>query len=200
MSVDIWYYTLSTIAQTLASLLGLAAVFCVLRLQSLSKNIQDFKGRAINILRIRSLCMPEFKNNSPTFKDETNKILEELREFNLNYKVKYRAVSGMDEMINEMAAKKYFQIAPDDHDIYFIKDTFDNLDSFIDQRNEAMKFVRAPGLLAAVSIGLSITLLGLSDQISDQCLLFSIVILAILSLGWLIRNSWKILNAIRRLE
>ncbi len=53
MGPNTWYYTLSTISQTLAAILALAAVFAVLRLESLRKNIDDYKGRALKILNAK---------------------------------------------------------------------------------------------------------------------------------------------------
>jgi hypothetical protein len=44
-----WYYTLSTIAQTLATILGLAVVFSTIRLQSIIEKINNYKDKAYYI-------------------------------------------------------------------------------------------------------------------------------------------------------
>jgi hypothetical protein len=48
-----WYYTLSTIAQTLAAVFGLAAVFITLGLESLNKNLAEYKKVAHRIIQIQ---------------------------------------------------------------------------------------------------------------------------------------------------
>lgn len=53
MESNTWYYTLSTISQTLAAILALAAVFAILRLESLKKNIDNYKRRALMLLNVK---------------------------------------------------------------------------------------------------------------------------------------------------
>ena len=57
-----WYYTLSTASQTLAALLGVSAVFVVLRLEGISRNINKYKLQASDILKTIDRYVDPSKN------------------------------------------------------------------------------------------------------------------------------------------
>ena len=64
-----WYYTLSTISQTLAAILGLGAVFIVLRMQGLNKNIAEYRAMALNIIRSRKENIRNYEMPSDEIED-----------------------------------------------------------------------------------------------------------------------------------
>lgn len=197
MGPNTWYYTLSTISQTLAAVLALAAVFAVLRLESLRKNIDDYKGRALKILGAKEKHLNSGKKSWDTMKT----ILEDLREFNQNYKTKYNNNSGVKKEMDKLSDsyENLVQVS----DVDFVADTLKNLDSFVSQRDDVVRLVKWPGIITSLAIALSIILLSLSDWAISHSLLLLLSFVAVLALFGLwsvIRACWKILLAIKILE
>ena len=191
MEVNTWYYTLSTISQTLAAVLGLAVIFTVLRLESLTRNTNDYKGRAIKLLRVKESHLDSERKSWDTIES----ILKELREFAQNYEEKYRRNAGVNEEVNRLAVS--YENLERMGDVAFVKDTLKNLESFISQRDGLVRLVKLPGIATLVTIATSILLLSLSDWVSSNLSMILLVILALLSLWSVARASWKILVAIK---
>ena len=187
-----WYYTLSTISQTLAAILGLAAVFVVLRLQSLIKNIADYRDRALKILKVKARHIRGYDVS-----DKIDHIYNDIKEFSLNYMHNYRNNGGILNDIRNLASG-YDRVLYDDLD--FVINTFENLDSFLDQKRGVIKLVKWPGILMALSIAYAIILLSLSDYLNSVYVLWFAVAFALFSFWSALRASWKILDAIKRLE
>ena len=190
-----WYYTLSTISQTLAAILGLGAVFVVLRLQGLNKNIADYRAMALNILRSKKENIRDYKMPS----DEIVDILKELRNFKENYRDdNLRGNAGVLQAMN-IWAQTY-----SDHgyrnDMDFMNDVVDRLNFFTSQRDDVLKMIKWPGIFMFISIALAIISLGFSDCLSYRLILWFIVFFSAFSFWSIIRASWKILDAIKRLE
>ena len=57
--MNYWFYTLSTISQTLAALVALGATFVIFSLDKLNKNILDYRQRLIYILKESDRNTPE---------------------------------------------------------------------------------------------------------------------------------------------
>ena len=190
-----WYYTLSTIAQTLAAILALAAVFVVLRLESLNKNINDYRGRALKILRAKEKHLSSEKKSWDTIKI----ILEELREFKQNYLTKYGMNSGISHDIAGLS-NSYENLAQV-NDMEFVEDALKNLNSFVSQRDDVVKLVKWPGIIISLAIAASILLLSLTDlAIVNTRTLLIMAAFALFGIWSIIRACWKILDAIKRLE
>lgn len=190
-----WYYTLSTISQTLAAILGVIAVFVVLRLDGLTKNITDYRYRALRILRVKTRYIKEYR----PAENETDKILLDLREFNENYRNKYR---NEQNILMAMLDLSHNYDLGQLNDISFVDNTYTNLNNFIDQRDEVVRYVKLPGILGVLTIGISLTLLTLADAIPTWAklyLLIAVLLSALWSVGRAFYNSWNIIRAIRRL-
>lgn len=195
MNPNTWYYTLSTISQTMAALFGLGAVFTTLRLEGISKNITDYKGRAVNILKIRDTHtgIPVIPNN-----DETKVILNKLKEFEKDYNSKYSQNFGiktdLDILSNNLEPYKNLGR------IDLIKDTRYNLDLFIEQKDKMVKMVKVPGIITTITIAASVILLPVKDILRSDLLSWvfvSVVILfSVFSIYSLVRASWKLLNSL----
>lgn len=198
MTPNTWYYTLSTISQTLAAILGLAAVFVVLRLQGLIKNISDYRGRAIDILRVKERHIQSYNiPQSITIKE----ILEDLREIDRKYETEYSCNSGIGDDLSKLSTRYEPNKGLSEQD--FLKDTLKNLDSFVSQRDDVVKLVKWPGIVVSLAIAISILLLGLTDwdiNNSLTILLLCTVIFALFGIWSIIRACWKILFAIKTLE
>lgn len=198
MSPNTWYYTLSTISQTLAGILGLAAVFVVLRLQGLIKNISGYKGRAIDILKIKEkhISLYQIPQNLTV-----NNILENLREIESKYETEYSTISGIVADLSALS-NKYEPNKELGHK-GFLKDTLRNLDSFVSQRDDVVKLVKWPGIIVSLGIAISIFLLSLADWAINNSLLLLLLFIVLFSLFgiWsVIRACWKIILAIKLLE
>lgn len=198
MTPNTWYYTLSTISQTLAAILGLAAVFVVLRLQGLIKNISDYRGRAIDVLRVKEKHIQSYKiPQSITIKE----ILEDLREIDGNYETEYSRNAGVVDNLSKLSDRYEPNKGLGHQD--FLKDTLKNLDSFVSQRDDVVKLVKWPGIIVSLAIAISILLLGLTDWAINNSLillLLFVVVLALFGIWSIIRACWKILFAIKTLE
>lgn len=197
MCPNTWYYTLSTISQTLAAILALAAVFAILRLESLRKNIGDYKGRALKILSAKEKHLNSGKKSWDTIKI----ILEDLREFNQNYATKYDKNLSIQQDLTKLSANYEPLIQTSNAD--FVADTIKNLDSFVSQRDGVVKLVKWPGIVTSLAIAVPILLLSLSDRAISHSLvllLLFVVALALFGLWSVIRACWKIILAVKTLE
>lgn len=197
MSLNTWYYTLSTISQTLAGVLALAAVFTVLRLESLTKSISNYKARALEILRAKEKHISSGKKSWDTIKI----ILEDLKEFNENYEIKYRHTGGVKGEMERLSDRYENLIHISDIDL--IENTYKNLNSFVDQRDGLIRMVKWPGITTSVVIVMSILFLGLSDWVVSSCMflvLLLVVMSALFAIWSVIRACWNILLAIKILE
>ena len=199
---NIWFYTLSTISQTLAAILGLAAVFVVLRLQGLVKNINDYKSRAVDILRVMERYIKTFK-----IQQNVGKLLKDLRNFNVIYKKSDKYYEG-DESMNRGITDSITKLS-DRYEPYkglnhrdFFEDTLNNLDNFVSQRDDVIKLIRLPGIIASSTIIISILNLGLTDWLThySTILLLLNVVLSLISILFIVRACWKIIFAIKILE
>src|SRR3990167_4253069 len=167
-----WYYTLSTISQTLAAILGLGAVFIVLRMQGLNKNIAEYRAMALNIIRSRKENIRNYEMPS----DEIEDILKELRDFKEHYRDgDFRGNAGILQAMN-IWAQTY-----SDHgyrnDTDFLNDVVDRLNFFVSQRDDVIRMIKWPGIF-----------------------MWIIVVSSSFSFYSTIRASWKILDAIKRLK
>lgn len=192
---QIWYYTLSTIAQTLAALLGLIAIFVVLRLQGLIKNVSDYRYRAFNILKVAERYLDDYFLEDPS----VEWILEDLRAFVDRYSNKERINDYLILGIRDLSTKYNFDQADD---IDFLYDTVGNLSEFLRERDEVIDHVKLPGMLGGLTIGISIILLSITDKVTSymQPLLIVIVLLTIWSIAMAIWKSWKIIEPIKKLD
>jgi len=149
MEVNTWYYILSTISQTLAAILGLAAVFVVLRLQGLIKNISDYKGRAMDILKVKERHIQAYKiPQSVSIKE----ILDDLREIDSKYETEYSRNAGIVDNLSKLSER--YEPNKELHHQNFLKDTLKSLDSFVSQRDDVVKLIKWPGVIVSLAIAL----------------------------------------------
>jgi hypothetical protein len=193
-----WYYTLSTISQTIAAILGLLAVFVALRIQNILKNIIDYKQRALDILE-KDITLN--KNNFSNA-DSADSILVELEK--LSKKINDGVVdkiggtcAGIKILSEQNEKNKQLDCRG------YLEDTLKNLTIYSKQRDKILKLVKLPSILATLVIVMSIMLLGFGiffDCKLKISLIIIMVILTISSIGFILINVWKILENIKECE
>ncbi len=185
-----WYYTLSTIAQTLAAILALAAVFIVLRLQGILKNINDYKERAHYIFDVVKRHQPSYDVVS-----SDREVLCELQKLSKNWKTFGALNSGISTDIANLVIFYEQYRTPNAQE--FINDTRRNLDSFIEQKYKLINLIKVPALFTSITITTAIFFLTFTNELKYQnCLLGAAFIFVFLSIFLTLRAAWLILLAI----
>jgi len=196
MDINTLYYTLSTISQTLASIVALAAVFIILILEILIRNINDYKSRAINILKRKN----EYTKDIVDFTN-TLEVLKEIKKINESIPSLYEKNVGMENAMDDLASR--YETITKIKGKEFIQITYNNLDVFIEQRDQIINLIKYPGILTVSVIGISILFLSMADFIKNNtdiaCILFFIVPLTLFTLYSLTRALWKILTFVKLL-
>jgi len=198
MNPNTWYYTLSTISQTLAAILGLAAVLVVLRLQGLIKNISDYRERALDILiKRKKYIKPYIIPENISLK----MILYDLDEASEKIKI---YSDGNPDFVRELTQLS-LDYEPNKKLDYqkFIWDTQVKLNMFVSQRDDVVRLIAWPAIFIFVAIALSIILLGITDFVINNSLKFLMpfdILLAVFGIWSIIRACWKILFALKTLE
>jgi len=191
---NVWYYTLSTIAQTLAAILGLAAVFVTIRLQNIIEEIKEYKRRAYYIIKIRDKHLSKDIKNYRITDRSASGLHNDLQEIEKNY-TKYEENSGIKSDIENLA--KAFEPNLDLDNLSFLKDTVGYLHFYIKQRKQLLKSIKWPGVISSGTIIYTIFLLSISklfycDKIFAIQLFTLAVIFSILSILLIINASWKL--------
>lgn len=190
MTIDLttWYYTLSTIAQALAAVLGLGAVFVTLRLQSIGNDIRKYKTIALEILQLNKTSIPP-NEEAKLVRDHLKSVLEgydqyaKERDWGTNLdKIRFRSEPQGNPNLKE-----------------FVSRTWKNLDKYVEQRDDMVELVKWPGIMTLLAICVSLVLLAFTDWIHMtsfvKVLLLSEITLAVFSLWSIARASWKLLTA-----
>lgn len=192
--MEIYYYTLSTVAQTLAALLGLAAVFVALRLHSIAKDLRDYCLRGLEILKI-AVRHSEGAYTYPTIADRTGqKCKEELELLLGKTELIERASAAIQENADYVEPNRQAR-TPEE----FIKDTTQNLEYLIAHRDGLLAMIKAPGMLTSVTIIWALIVLSISDWLPFiEFFDGAIVAYGALCVLLTLRASWKILEAFRQ--
>jgi len=130
--------------------------------------------------------------------EDIGAVLNDLKEFSDNYSDVYRKNSGITQDVLNFS-NNYYGFSTT-NETMFVQDTYENLNSFVSQRDDLLNLIKWPGISTALAIAFSITLLSLSEGYNGFRLLFSVVLFALFALCSVLRAAWKILDAIQRLE
>ncbi|MDO8574160.1 MAG: hypothetical protein Q7R86_00865 [bacterium] len=197
-----WYYTLSTIAQTLSALLGLSAVFLVMKLGNIEKNINDHKWRGLSLLNTNNPKETN-KNANLSAKEVANKLKKFHCAGDVNILVKlYTLVSQYEFNITLSKLEQPPAYAERTELIEnFAKKTQRNIDFYLKERGGILSDIKEPSLLALSVIVVSILLLSLGGLISTLSLsrifvgaLIVVVILTISTIFKLGRAAYSIFS------
>lgn len=189
-----WFYTLSTIAQTLAAILGLAAIFVTIRLQNIILELKEYKRRAYYIIKIRDRHLSKDLKDYRITDRTASGLFKDLQEMEKNY-MKYEENSGIKADLEKFA--KAFEQNLDLDNLSFLKDTAGYLYFYIKQRKQLLKSIKWPGIISSGTIIFTIFLLSISklfycDRIFAIQLFTLAVIFSILSMLLIIDASWKL--------
>ena len=191
---NVWYYTLSTIAQALAAILGLAVVFATIRLQNIVEELKGYRRIAHYIAK----KIDEHKsiNYNRRIADITaSGLWDVLNKIKKDYPKQYKGNSGIEPGLTSLAQTFYPHLKLDN--LKFIEDTTYHLGFYIKQRNNLMKTIKWPGIVSSGTIIYTIFLLSISklfycDKIFAMQLFTLAVIFSILSILLIIDASWKL--------
>ena len=185
-----WYYTLSTIAQTLAAILGLAVIFATIRLQNIIEKLKDYKDKAYYISKKIEKGKAVERSASGLYKN--------LKRINKEWKEKYKEKFEVKESIRLFSKKSEpdLNLRPLD----FIKYVKNYLGIYINERKNLFNLIKRSGIVSSVTIIYVIFLLSISElifylDVKIIAFLFILaVILSILSIFLIGRTSWKLLK------
>lgn len=192
MNTNTWYYTLSTIAQTLAAILGLAAVFVSLKLEGIVEDVFEYKKRALRIF----IAINKHINNFPLLEEPcpAQVVKVRLNQVSRDYDSKYMGNSGVPAELEKIS--NIFEPNRNFSATHFLWSTHDNLDRYIEQRLKLLHLIKWPGIVAALTIFLALGGLAVTDYLNySKAFIFIIAGLAILSIFLIIRASWKLIQA-----
>jgi len=195
MSPNTWYYTLSTISQALAAILGLAAVFVVLRLQLLIKNVSDYRSRGIDIL---SKKKKNFRDYIVPVNLSTNLIINDLEEIQDNFSAKYSHNSGFVAGVSMLSMNYEPNKKMDILD--FVANTSGELCKYVEQRDETINLIKWPGITVSTTISLSVLCLSLTDILISWQIFVILVSFFLYSMWKIISSCWKILVNFKKIE
>jgi hypothetical protein len=193
MQLQTWYYTFSTISQTLASIVGLSAVFVAIRLEQLDRTTSLFRERALNIIAGEGKAGLQFGKEAETHRviKKLEHIINDFDHWNGDQNVK----SIIIELITRYEpTKKYDNLS-------FIKDTHFYLDKAYEQKTKVINLIKWPAFFVAIAIGFSLIYLSTTDYlislpgIINVLMLF--VVFSLFSIFSIFRAIWKILFAIK---
>jgi hypothetical protein len=192
-----WYYTLSTIAQTLAAILGLAAVFVTLRSQNIIKVLEEYKKGAYLVVKLKEEHIDKPPKILKIYQRSASGLFKELQEIEKNYKDKYDINPGMKSGIAALARK--FEPDINFNNISFLNDSANNLFIYVDRRREIINSVKWPGVFTAGTIIYTILLLSFTNVVANfHYLKFKFFVLAvvcsIIIFILIIIFSWKLLK------
>lgn len=186
-----WYYTLSTVAQTLASMLGLIGVFVVLKLTGVIRDIIDYRERGKNLLRAENEHLGAQHDVGSTADleailtalNKTAKTYQEGENPNIDH-----AVSRFVSMYEPMRGHSNSQ---------FIKDTADNLCRLMAQHRSILDLVKPPAIFSGTTIALCVAALSVGHLIGYQIWLVWLTgALGLVSIYLIGISSWGILKKV----
>ncbi len=196
--IETWYNTLNTIAQSLSAILGLVAVFFILRVEQIARMIVEYRDDALVILGYKQ---HHISNYSIPKIEEVGSILQDIKKISESYDTEVVSNGGFDgdmqvlvSRMNDYKPGKYFK--PKEYVTYI----YEMLNYEIDQRNNLMKLALFPAILTSFTIIMVFIFLYCSDVINSYLLsskhlvFLLIVIFAILSLYSLMRACWCLIK------
>jgi hypothetical protein len=188
MDLITWYYTLSTIAQTLAAVLGIGAVFVTLRLQSVANSIEKYREMAYEILLLDEDSTPR-DESAKSVRDTLKTIVENYADY--GSKPKWGTdLGGIRVRYNQGNINLR----------EFVSRIWNDLDRYIEQRDKMITLVKWPGVSTFSAIIISLLLLASTDwwamNLWGTMALLLEIVLTIFSLLSTARASWKLLGAV----
>lgn len=156
MDPNAWYFTLSSLSQVLAGVLGLTAIFVTVKLDYTMRQIDYHKRRGVSVLRIQSV--QEAVDGRLHF--DASHILRELKAFAHKHREDPAIIPHLEKVM-----KKYdsaLRVTPE-RAWQFVDDSIYSLDDNLTQKRESIEALKAPSGLSLLAIIFSFILLSFSD-------------------------------------
>lgn len=199
---NVWFYTLSTIAQTCAAILALGGTFVIFKLDKLSSALNNYRGRVVVIVQAwrRSTKPPD------KFFDESNQdILNQYRNIVSTNKedlfdkseitqiyIQFENVRIISPQGNGSFSMSNGVILNHEERMRWCNRMADLLEKNISFEHETYNYLKAAILFLSISIVSSIFMLGLYPQWGFNDIFYRIVVWSIFSVLFSSYAVWKI--------
>ncbi len=193
MDPNTWYFTLSALAQVLGSILGLNAIFVVIKLEHITKQVNYYKRRGASILKWEK---KEEADKRISF--DATYILKKLHAISKHHRDDPAFVAHLEHTL-----KRYDPAlrATPDRAIRFMDDTIYSLEDNLDQKKSMIHSVILPSIVNMFAIFASLIMMGFTDYFikwfpANIELLIGIIIISILGMYLIAVSSYQILWSI----
>ena len=191
MDPNTWYFTLSALAQTLSGVLGLTAIFVVVKLEQITKQVDYYKRRGASILKAQSRkeAHGEYLSFNATV------IFKKLQAFSHKHRDDPEMLPHLERVL-----KRYDPSlrATPDRAVRFMDDTVVSLEDNLEQKKNIISKVIIPSILTMLAIFVSLILLAFTDPLLTSFpytleLLVGVVVLGVFGMYLIAVASYEIL-------
>ena len=195
MNSNIWYYTLSTIAQTLAAILALGGTFIIFKFNTMKERVDALRDITINML-IRVFQ----KINSKSFDDmNDNELIRQARNELSRLDNKKMDLGDNDlrtrliEFFRDIT-KQNVSYETNEQMITYLKNKIGRFETDNNRKNEVFKYLKISLLFLSLTIIASILFLPLQQTLGtyDKLVLWIVIISTIISIGIQGRIIWLV--------
>lgn len=193
MDPNTWYFALSALAQVLAAVLGLTAIFVAVKLEHITKQVDYYKRRGASILKWESK-----KEADDHISFDAHYILKKLHTFSRKHREDEALILHLEKTL-----KRYdpiLHVTPD-RAIRFMDDTMYSLQDNLKQKRDVIRSIIIPSIVTMIAIFASLILLGLTDYFmvhSSMNLeaLMVVILIGIVGMYLIAVSSYRILWSI----
>ncbi|MDP3770611.1 MAG: hypothetical protein Q8R40_06820 [bacterium] len=193
MDPNTWYFALSALAQVLAAVLGLTAIFVAVKLEHITKQIDYYKRRGASILKWESK-----KEADDHISFDAHYILRKLHAFSHKHREDEALIPHLEKTL-----KRYdptLRVTPE-RAIRFMDDTIYSLQDNIKQKRDVIRSIILPSIVTMIAIFASLILLGLTDYFlanfsADVEILMVVTLMGIVGIYLIAVSSYRILWSI----
>ena len=171
-TASIWFYTFSTVAQVMAALVGLFAVFVVYKIQDFSSKLDSLRH---NIL----VMLPYVSSNTADFKGFTKGQLLELDDFQLLERFK--------NLLEHIESHPNLRTVPDS---FCSKDSFELFEKLINLKRDILQQLKNSIFNSFGTIAISVVCLVSTDLVISHQYIRNIILT--LFLGLFLVSLWAI--------
>lgn len=157
MDPNTWHFTLSALSQTLAAILGLTAIFFVLKVESITKQIDYYKRRGASILKGQNS-----HEGDRRLSFDADYILQKLHAFARKHREDVSIIPHL-----ERTMKRYDPSlrVTQERAVMFLDDTIYSLEDNMSQKKKIIQSVRVPAVANLITIFIALELLAASDLV-----------------------------------
>ncbi len=157
MDPNTWYFTLSALAQVLAAILGLNAIFAAVKLEHIIKQIDYYKRRGASIIKWESR-----KEADKRISFDGRYILKHLEMLWKKHREDPAFIVHLERTMNRYDPSLR---ATPDRAIRFMEDTIYSLEDNLDQKRKVIRRMLPPSLVTMFAIFVSLLMLAFTDYL-----------------------------------